>query len=481
MIDSTIYSRFSECVENWPNNPAVLVDGNGYTFRQLDRMVDAIMARFYDTAPRRVGICMTHSVEMIAAMLAVLKSGAAYVPVEPSLPLERREFMMDAAGIELIIDDNFCRKLESVKLDMDDRSLPGSPAYILYTSGTSGQPKGVIVHNSAVVNYAEAFNEEFHNGPGDVMLQLSVCSFDIFVEEVFASLLNGSAIAIPPAGATVSGHIEELMAFVKRHDVTIVSGFPYLLADMNKLASIPDSIRLLISGGDVLRAAYIDRLRNRGARIYNTYGPSETTVCATYKRCDNIEPLPDGTFPIGHPVKGVKVSILNNRLRPVKKGAVGEICITGEGVSLGYLGYVPESVNFVILPDGRRLYRSGDLGYELPDGDIVFLHRRDDQVMILGKRVEPEEVENVLNLSPDVDKCVVRHFTDDKGLPYLVAYFVPRKRGYSLASLKNWLMTRLPDYMIPEYFVAMKSIPVTLRGKVDVEQLPIVLKDNSNY
>lgn len=339
----------------------------------------------------------------------------------------------------------------------------------------------MIVHNSAVVNYAEAFNEEFHNGPGDVMLQLSVCSFDIFVEEVFASLLNGSAIAIPPAGATVSGHIEELMAFVKRHDVTIVSGFPYLLADMNKLASIPDSIRLLISGGDVLRAAYIDRLRNRGARIYNTYGPSETTVCATYKRCDNIEPLPDGTFPIGHPVKGVKVSILNNRLRPVKKGAVGEICITGEGVSLGYLGYVPESVNFVILPDGRRLYRSGDLGYELPDGDIVFLHRRDDQVMILGKRVEPEEVENVLNLSPDVDKCVVRHFTDDKGLPYLVAYFVPRKRGYSLASLKNWLMTRLPDYMIPEYFVAMKSIPVTLRGKVDVEQLPIVLKDNSNY
>lgn len=481
MIDSTIYSRFSECVENWPNNPAVLVDGSGYTYRQLDRMVDAIMARFYDAAPRRVGICMSHSVEMIAAMLAVLKSGAAYVPVEPSLPLERREFMMDAAGIELIIDDNFCRKLEPVKLDMDDRSLPGSPAYILYTSGTSGQPKGVIVQNSAVVNYAAAFNEEFHNGPDDIMLQLSVCSFDIFVEEVFASLLNGAAIAIPPASATATGHIEELMAFVKRHDVTIVSGFPYLLADMNKLASIPDSIRLLISGGDVFRAAYIDRLRNSGAMIYNTYGPSETTVCATYKRCDNIEPLPDGTYPIGRPVKNVKVSILNNRLRPVKKGAVGEICITGEGVSLGYLGYVPEGVNFVILPDGRRLYRSGDLGYELPDGDIVFLHRRDDQVMILGKRVEPEEVENVLNLSPAVDKCVVRHFIDDKGLPYLVAYFVARNRNYSLATLKHWLMTRLPDYMIPEYFVAMKSIPVTLRGKVDVDQLPIVLKDNDNF
>ncbi|MDE6289026.1 MAG: AMP-binding protein, partial [Muribaculaceae bacterium] len=275
-------------------------------------------------------------------------------------------------------------------------------------------------------------------------------------------------------------NIEGLMAFVKRHDVTIVSGFPYLLADMNKLDSIPESIRLLISGGDVLRAAYIDRLRHSGVMIYNTYGPSETTVCATYKRCDNIEPLPDGAFPIGRAVKGVNVSILNNRLRPVKRGAVGEICITGEGVSLGYLGYVPESVNFVILPDGRRLYRSGDLGYELPDGDIVFLHRRDEQVMILGQRVEPEEVENVLNLSPEVDKCVVRHFTDEKGMPYLVAYFVARNRKYSLASIKQWLRNRLPDYMIPEFFVVMKSIPVTLRGKVDVEQLPIVLKDITN-
>ncbi|MDE6287480.1 MAG: AMP-binding protein, partial [Muribaculaceae bacterium] len=159
MIDTTIYARFSECVENWPSNPAVIEDGRSYTYRQLDRMVDSIMARFYDLEPRRVGICMTHSVEMIAAMLAVLKSGAAYVPVEPSLPLERREFMMDTASIELIIDDNFCRGLEPVKIDMEDRSMPGSPAYILYTSGTSGQPKGVIVQNSAVVNYAEAFKE----------------------------------------------------------------------------------------------------------------------------------------------------------------------------------------------------------------------------------------------------------------------------------------------------------------------------------
>ncbi len=480
MIDSTIYSRFSECVDNCPNNPAVLEDGRSYTYRQLDLMVDSIMARFYDAAPRRVGICMSHSVEMIAAMLAVLKSGAAYVPVEPSLPLERREYMMDSAGIELIIDDNFCRKLDWVKVDMEDRSLPGSPAYILYTSGTSGQPKGVIVQNSAVVNYSEAFKDEFKIGEGDVMLQLSVCSFDIFVEEVFASLLNGAAIAIPPAHTTAKGHIEDLMTFIKRHDVTIVSGFPYLLADMNKLESVPESIRLIISGGDVLRAAYMDRLRNCGAMIYNTYGPSEATVCATYMRCDNIEPLADGTYPIGHAVKGVSVSILNNRLKPVKKGQVGEICIAGEGVSLGYLGYVPESVNFVVLPDGRRLYRSGDLGYELPDGNIAFLHRRDDQVMILGQRVEPEEVENVLNQAPEVDKCVVRPFVDDNGMPYLVAYFVARKRSYSLAGLKNWLSARLPDYMIPEYFVAMKSIPVTLRGKVDTDELPVVLRDTDS-
>lgn len=168
--------------------------------------------------------------------------------------------------------------------------------------------------------------------------------------------------------------------------------------------------------------------------------------------------------------------ILDDKLRKTPPGQTGEICIIGDGVSLGYLGNPPEQANFVTLSDGQRLYRSGDLGYWLPDGNIAFLHRKDEQVMIMGRRVEPEEVENVLNSSPEVEKGVVCPFSDNKGLAYLVAYFVPRKGRHSLESIKRWLASKLTDYMIPEYFVEMKAIPLTVRGKVDKSALPVVLK-----
>lgn len=264
-----------------------------------------------------------------------------------------------------------------------------------------------MVENHSVTNYAEAFEAEFHVDPGDVMLQYSVCSFDIFVEEVYTSLLNGAAVCIPPE-AVRNGALQGLMRFADRHNVTIIDGFPYLLAEMNRLPKIPASVRLIISGGDVIRASYITNLRNKSVKIYNTYGPSETTVCSNYFRVDNAEPLDDGTFPIGKAVKGVGVKILDNNLREVAKESIGEICIFGHGVSRGYLGDPPEQKNFVTQPDGN----------------IAFTHRRDDQVMILGKRVEPEEVENVLNTCPCVERGVVWAFTDDNGLHYLVAYIM---------------------------------------------------------
>ena len=173
----------------------------------------------------------------------------------------------------------------------------------------------------------------------------------------------------------------------------------------------------------------------------------------------------------------MSVNILDRNGHPVPEGNVGEICIFGDGVSAGYLGNPPEQKNFIRLPDGRRMYRSGDMGYFLPDGNIAFLHRRDEQVMILGKRVEPEEVENVLNTSPDVERGIVRAFTDESGLAYLVAYFVPARANYSLHDIKKWLMNELTDFMIPEFFVAVKDIPINKRGKVDMSALPIVLKE----
>lgn len=478
MEKRTVYSKFKEVVDRQPEALAIVEDGKKLTYAELDSMVDSILAKFYDKNPEFVGIVMHHGAAQIAAMLAVLKSGAAYVPAETFLPKDRIDYMMKTASVSLVITDDYCENLEPSMQTFEDRSTPEGIAYILYTSGTTGKPKGVIQENHSVVNYCEAFEAEMHTGPGDVMLQYSVCSFDIFVEEVFTTLLNGAALAIPTIEVH-NGPLKGVMDFCNRHNVTILDGFPYFIANINeKPELLPKTIKLIISGGDVIRASYITNLRNKGVRIYNTYGPSETCVCSNYYRVDNAEPLADGTFSIGKAIKGVEVKILDKNLKEVPKGKVGEICIFGEGVNIGYLGNPPEQANFVTLEDGTRLYRSGDMGYVLPDGNMAFLHRRDEQVMILGKRVEPEEVENVLNDYPEVERGIVRAFLDEAGLHYLVAYIVPRK-GFSLQNVREYLKSKLTDFMVPEFFVAVNELPLTHRGKIDMQALPKVLKEGS--
>lgn len=481
MAQDTIYSSFKSVVDSNPDLPAVIQDNGTVSFSELDRLANAILLKIYDSSEVKpgegsfIGIVMQHGLMQVAAMLAVLKSGGAYVPAEPALPADRIRYMMRNAGVDLVIDDEFCKNILPSDVDLPDLSRPDGVAYVLYTSGTTGKPKGVVIENHSVANYARAFEEEMKIGPGDVMLQFSICSFDIFVEEVFATLLNGAALAIPSSGIH-DGSLEGLMEFCRRHNVTILDGFPYLVADINHRPDLlPPSVSLIVSGGDVVREHYISNLKNKGVRIYNTYGPSETTVCSNYYRIDNAPALDDGTFPVGKPVKGVDVKILDENFHEVPDGQVGEICIFGQGVGRGYLGNPPEQANYVTLPDGTRFYRSGDMGYRRPDGNMIFLHRRDDQVMILGRRVEPDEVENVLNEYPGIDRGIVRAFLDEAGLHYLVAYIVPEV-DFSLSGLKDWLKSKLADFMVPEFYVALHKIPLTDRGKVDNCQLPVVLK-----
>ncbi len=196
---------------------------------------------------------------------------------------------------------------------------------------------------------------------------------------------------------------------------------------------------------------------------------------------DNAQPLADGTFSIGKAVLGASIEILDDRLQPVKDGETGEICIFGNGISLGYQGDVPENANFTTMPDGRRVYRSGDLGYVLPDGNLAFLHRKDKQVMIMGKRVESDEVEKVLCDQREVETAVVCPQTDTDGLSYLVAYVVPRSKRFSLNTLKRSLADHLTSFMIPEFFVTMPSLPMTPNGKVDRRALPVVRKEGRLY
>ena len=489
MMENTIYGLFRAMVDRQGDAPAVIEDKRIMTFKELSAMVDMIADSFPDDT-KSVGIVMRHRAEMVASIFAVLKTGAMYVPAEPSFPTGRIRYMMDEAKVDFVLTEmQYESKLDGFKQIYSDCSIcmadPGSSgriysqnpddlAYVLYTSGTTGNPKGVSVTNKNVCHYIRAFADEFHPGRGDIMLQYSVCSFDIFVEEVFASLLSGAAIAIPSEDDR--NDIPSLMEFVRRHGVTILSGFPYLLADLNHLDSIPTSLRLLISGGDVLRGHHVGNLLDK-AEVYNTYGPSETTVCASYYRCRAGKVLEDGTYPIGKPVLGAEIQILDQAGNRVKPGETGEICILGGGVSRGYIGnHDAENKAFEKLPDGRVMYRSGDLGYYLPDGNIAFLRRKDTQIMIYGKRVEVMEVESRLYQCSGIEQAVVRAFTDEEGLSYMVAYVVPRNTGLKISQVRKELAENLTDFMIPEFIVRMPQIPLNANGKPDLTRMPVIMK-----
>ncbi len=486
-MHDTVDALFRQIVERYPDKPAIIEEERVLNFKELSDMTDRIAASFPE-GTKSVGIIMNHRAEMIASILAVLRSGARYVPAEPDFPKGRIHDMMTEAQVDFILTEpDLSAGLAGFPLRFADEALnkaqriagkteheidPESPAYVLYTSGTTGRPKGVCVRNRNVCHYVRAFANEFHPGPGDIMLQYSVCSFDIFVEEVFASLLNGAALAIPPQKGKED--LDVLMDFVERHQLTIISGFPYLLSDMNQLPGIPSSLRLLISGGDVLRGSYVDRLIDQ-TLVYNTYGPSETTVCASYYRCNGGTVLADGTYPVGKPVKGCEIRVLDRDLKEVNAGAEGEICILGGGVSLGYIGdHEEENKAFVHLPDGEILYRSGDLGYWLPDGNLAFLHRMDDQIMIYGRRVEISEVESRLCECRNVRTAYVRAMTDEAGLSYMAAYIVPAGKTFDPDEIREELAHNLPSFMIPECFVKIEAIPINANGKPDVSRLPAV-------
>ncbi len=486
-MGNTIYSLLIEQIKQRPNKICILDENRALTGKDFIALIDTIGIKIPDRVSK-VGIMMEHSVEMIAAIFAVLKKGAAYVPVEPFFPQERIAFMMQNAGVNLVLTNEIHinklsglpyltidqgLKITNVQRERKDR--PEDLAYVLYTSGSTGKPKGVSVRNENVCHYIRAFRKEFKPSVQDVMLQYSVCSFDIFVEEVFATLCSGAVLAIP--AEQTKKDMTKLMAFVEEKQITIISGFPYLLLEMNSFPKLPSSLRLLISGGDVLRASYVKNLLNQ-VEVYNTYGPSETTVCATYYRCNDVEPLADGTYPIGKGILGAKVEILNEQLMPVEKGKIGEICISGGGVSAGYIGNnQKENEAFVHRQDGSTLYRSGDLGYFLPDGEIAFLRRMDTQVMILGKRVEPTEVEAILCNCSGVKAACVRPYTDEQKLAYMVAYVVLNQAKMRLSTLKKEMARFLPHYMIPEFFVEMQSLPLNENGKVNVKKLPVVMKE----
>lgn len=474
--NGALYLSLKRIVENDPERILILDEEKASKAKDFLKRVDEISE--YLIPNSQIGVVLNHDSDLIATLFAINKVGSAFVPVEPDFPDKRIQAMFEDADLSQVLTrtENVPRfnayevvdlnKLENYpkiteSLTKKDQIISvKDPAYILFTSGTTGRPKGVVIRNENVLNYVDAFQNELHLSQEDRMLQNSVVSFDIFVEEVFASLLNGASLAIPTE--QTKKDFDSLLKFMNQYQVTILDGFPYLLEEFNERNQLPESVHLLISGGDVLRLFQIDHLVDH-AKVYNTYGPSETTVCASYFPVRKEAVLEDGTFPIGFPVKNVVIDVHREDGSLADPFEKGELWIHGKGVGSGYIKPVAESDNFQEI-DGQTVYKSGDLGYKDENGMLYFLGRKDRQVMIDGRRVELSEVENVLHQLQEVEQAAVLDFKRENERTYMTAFYSGIQDD---DKIRDYLSSQFPAYMIPEKIVYLEEFPLNDHGKAD--------------
>ncbi|UCH98534.1 MAG: amino acid adenylation domain-containing protein [Candidatus Aminicenantes bacterium] len=505
------------------------------TYRELNRKSNQLAYLLKEKGVKPdtiVGVMVERSVEMIIGLLGILKAGSAYLPIEPDYPEERINYMLADSSAKLLVTTSILAKEgerarrwegEKIFIDVENRlACPtfgnsplerGAPkgrgvskpaanlAYIIYTSGTTGKPKGVVVEHGNLITYLNAFANEFQLHANDIVIQQASFAFDAFVEEMYPVLIKGGRLAIP-AKKDIQD-MDRLSGFIAKHNVTMITCSPLMLNELNQRPLISgSSIRIFISGGDRLKASYVDRLVQMGnAVVYNTYGPTETTVCASYYRCSSLDNVGSPGVSIGKPITNYRVYILDSYGNLLPVGVTGELCVTGAGVARGYLNH-PEMTAEKFDRDKRKkvpgkrinrsyksyrsyiskkIYKTGDLARWQWDGTIEFIGRIDGQVKIRGFRIELEEIESQLSGHTEIDQAVVLSKEDQTAEKYLCAYFVSR-RAIPVSELRDYLLKALPDYMIPAYFVRLEEIPLTANGKVDRKALPVPeLQPGENY
>uniref|UniRef100_UPI00117D2F7D non-ribosomal peptide synthetase n=1 Tax=Streptomyces viridosporus TaxID=67581 RepID=UPI00117D2F7D len=483
---ATFPQLFSARVAAAPDAPAVLFGDRVLTYGELDERTDRLAAVLADrgVGPERiVAVAVPRSAELVVCVLAVLKAGAAYLPVDLDYPADRVAYMLRDSRPALVITtsavaDTIPGDVPRLLVDRpDDLAGPvapvvpadvASPAYVIYTSGSTGRPKGVVVTHSGVASLIAAQTERFDVGPDSRVLQFASPSFDAAFWELTMALLSGAALVVGTAEEVTPG--PALAALAARHRVTHATLPPVVLG----AASPGDfsSVSTLVVAGEATAGETVERWA-AGRRMVNAYGPTETTVCATMSA-----PLGGGGLPpIGGPVVNARVYVLDAHLRPVPPGVAGELYIAGAGLARGYLGRPDLTADrFVADPfgvPGARMYRSGDVVRWNHDDQLEFLGRVDHQVKVRGFRIELGEIESVLTALPQVAQAVVVVREEPAGPRRLVGYAVPADGAAAdPAELRSAVARELPDHMVPSAVVVLDALPLTPNGKLDRAALP---------
>ncbi|MGW0330790.1 non-ribosomal peptide synthase/polyketide synthase [Streptomyces sp. NPDC003011] len=494
----TLPEEFRAQAARTPDAVAVLGGTEQLTYRQLDERANRLARLLIDAGagPERfVALALPRTPDLIVALLAVLKSGAAYLPVDPGHPAERIAFLFDDVRPEAVVtcaetgerlpdgpftrialDDPACAaRLAALSGDgiTDDerhgRLLPDHPAYVIHTSGSTGRPKGVVVAQASVLALTDWAAAEFGGRGLEHVVASTSLNFDVSVFEIFSPLLAGGRVEI----------VHDLLALAEREEpwrAGLLSAVPSALGRLLAEDTVRVSADTVVLAGEALPVRTVRQVRAAvpGCRVLNIYGPTEATVYATAFTCDPAEP--DRVPPIGRPVGGARVYVLDARLRPVPAGVPGELYLAGTGVARGYLNRPGLTASRFPAdpfgPPGDRMYRTGDLVRWTADGDLVYLGRSDDQVKVRGFRIELGEVEAALTWHPRVSAAAARVVEHD-GHKRLVAYAVPDGPGLpDSAGLRAFLARTLPDHLVPALVVPLERLPLGATGKLDRRALP---------
>lgn len=419
-----------------------------------------------------VALQMPRSAEAVVLMLAVLKCGGFYVPLDPSHPAAHRDRVIADSGAQLVLTGT--ADLDStVDYATPETPLPGGAAYLVYTSGSTGAPKGVLATHEAVANLVT--EPRLAIKPGDRVLQYAPLAFDASTFEIWGTLARGGTLAIAPPGALGTA---DLLDFLEQEQVSVAwltAGLFHELVTAEK--RLPAGLRLLFAGGDTVRADVVRQSAALapGTRLVNGYGPTECTTFATLQPGLG-ELAADGrtTMPIGRPLAGITAHVLDDQLAAVPDGEIGQLYVSGVNLARGYHARPgATAARFVAGPDGTRRYRTGDLVRRLPDGVLEFCGRADRQVKVRGFRVEPGELEALLGEHPDVRAAAALGVPDEAGGSRLLAYVVPERGEVDLTALRAWLAERAPAYLVPSSLLQLPALPLSPNGKVDTAALPV--------